>query len=69
MGPPERRDALAERNEHSAGRDRDTGGGGGRVARFDPLAAFWIILLAGIALAIFALWSMLYRPIASVAAE
>ena len=41
----------------------------GRVARFDPLAAFWIILLAGIAVAIFALWSILYRPIASVAAE
>jgi hypothetical protein len=35
----------------------------------DPLAAFWIVLLAGIALAIFALWSVLYRPIASVAAE
>jgi len=41
----------------------------GRVQGFDPLAAFWIILLAGIALAIVALWSILYRPIASIAAE
>jgi hypothetical protein len=41
----------------------------GRVARFDPLAAFWIILLAGIALAIVALWSILYRPIATIAVE
>jgi len=41
----------------------------GRVQGFDPLAAFWIILLAGIALAIVALWSILYRRIASIAAE
>ena len=41
----------------------------GRVHGLDPLAAFWIILLAGIALAIFALWSILCRPVASVAAE
>ena len=27
-----------------------------------PLVSFWIILLAGIAIAIAALWSMLYRP-------
>jgi hypothetical protein len=39
------------------------------VQGFDPLAAFWIILLAGIALAIVALWSILYRPIESVAAK
>lgn len=27
-----------------------------------PLVSFWIILLAGIAVSIVALWSMLYRP-------
>ena len=27
-----------------------------------PLVCFWIILLAGIAVAIAAMWSMLYRP-------
>ena len=27
-----------------------------------PLVSFWIILLAGIAIAIAAMWSMLYRP-------
>ncbi len=27
-----------------------------------PLASFWFILLAGIAVAIVAMWSMLYRP-------
>jgi hypothetical protein len=27
-----------------------------------PLVAFWIILLAGIAVAILAMWSILYRP-------
>ena len=27
-----------------------------------PLVGFWIILLAGIAVAITAMWSMLYRP-------
>lgn len=27
-----------------------------------PLSAFWIILLSGIAVAIMALWSILYRP-------
>jgi hypothetical protein len=41
----------------------------GRVQGFDSLAAFWIILLAGIAVAIFALWSILYCPIETVAAE
>ena len=41
----------------------------GRVQGFDPVAAFWIVLLAGIAVAIFALWSILYRPTESVPAE
>jgi len=27
-----------------------------------PLVSFWIILLAGIAVAIMAMWSLLYRP-------
>jgi hypothetical protein len=27
-----------------------------------PLVSFWIILLVGIAVAILAMWSMLYRP-------
>jgi hypothetical protein len=27
-----------------------------------PPVSFWIILLAGIAIAIAAMWSMLYRP-------
>ena len=27
-----------------------------------PLVSFWIILLAGTAIAIAAMWSMLYRP-------
>jgi len=27
-----------------------------------PLVSFWIILLVGIAIAIAAMWSMLYRP-------
>jgi hypothetical protein len=41
----------------------------GRLGGLDALAAFWIILLVGIAAAIFALWSILYRPAMSVAAE
>jgi len=27
-----------------------------------PLVSFWIILLAGIAIAIASIWSVLYRP-------
>lgn len=27
-----------------------------------PLVSFWIVLLAGIAIAIMAMWSLLYRP-------
>ena len=33
-----------------------------RVIGVTPLVSFWIILLAGIAVAIMAMWSMLYRP-------
>jgi hypothetical protein len=40
-----------------------------RFGGLDPLAAFWIVLLAGLAAAIFALWSILYRPTVSIAAE
>jgi hypothetical protein len=34
-----------------------------------PLVSFWIILLAGIAIAIAAMWSTLYRPAMSVASS
>ena len=40
-----------------------------RVHGIDPLASFWIVLLVGIAVAIFALWSVLYRPSAQIAAD
>ena len=40
-----------------------------RVHGINPLASFWIILLVGIAVAIFALWSVLYRPSAQIAAD
>jgi hypothetical protein len=33
-----------------------------RVVAVDPLASFWLLLLAGITVAITALWSILYRP-------
>jgi hypothetical protein len=33
-----------------------------------PLVCFWIILLIGIAIAIVAMWSMLYRPAAGFSA-
>jgi hypothetical protein len=34
----------------------------GSVRGLDALVSFWMILLVGIAVAIFALWSILYRP-------
>ena len=34
-----------------------------------PLVAFWIVLLAGIAVAIVAMWSILYRPDTPVARQ
>jgi hypothetical protein len=40
-----------------------------RVWGLDPLLSFWIILLVGIAVAIFALWSILYRPSPPLAAD
>lgn len=33
-----------------------------RTVEVDPLASFWMILLIGIALAVTAMWSTLYRP-------
>ena len=33
-----------------------------RLVGLDPLVSFWMLLLIGIAVAISALWSMLYRP-------
>ena len=33
-----------------------------RAVGVDPLASFWLLLLAGITVAIAALWSFLYRP-------
>ena len=33
-----------------------------RVVGIDPLVSFWMILLIGIAVAISAMWSILYRP-------
>ena len=33
-----------------------------RVFGVDPLVSFWMILLVGIAVAITAMWSILYRP-------
>jgi hypothetical protein len=33
-----------------------------RTIGIDALASFWVLLLAGIAVAIVALWSILYRP-------
>jgi hypothetical protein len=39
------------------------------VARYtigvEPLVSFWMVLLIGIAIAIIAMWSMLYRPAAA----
>jgi hypothetical protein len=32
------------------------------VVALDPLVAFWMLLLIGIAVAICAMWSILYRP-------
>jgi len=34
-----------------------------RAVGVAPLVCFWIILLSGIAIAILALWSLLYRPV------
>jgi len=33
-----------------------------RVFGVDPLISFWMVLLIGIAVAVTAMWSMLYRP-------
>ena len=33
-----------------------------RVLGIDPLVSFWVILLTGIAVAVTAMWSTLYRP-------
>ena len=34
----------------------------GRAVQVDPLVSFWMILLIGIAVAVAAMWSILYRP-------
>lgn len=34
-----------------------------------PLACFWVVLLAGIAVSIMAMWSMLYHPARAPAAQ
>ena len=39
-----------------------------RVVGVDPLVSFWMLLLIGIAVAISAMWSILYRPNADQAA-
>ena len=36
--------------------------GAARTIGIDALASFWVLLLCGIAVAIVALWSILYRP-------
>jgi len=42
--------------------------GARHVVGVDPLISFWMILLAGIAAAITAMWSILYRPDAAPSA-
>jgi len=40
-----------------------------RTFGVDPLVSFWMVLLIGIAVAIIAMWSMLYRPDTGRAAD
>jgi len=55
-------DGVAKRNKIVLGAFLLVAAGTRWVIGVAPLVCFWLLLLGGIAIAVVAMWSMLYRP-------